>query len=217
MVWFKPATGSKVVEDWERSSPLSDYNGDTDKATIITGSNVLEGDKSIEWQANSGSDSIINQSGVDANPKKGDTFSCLFNQENSGENFALIFGAQDTNNYYAAVLFDVISEIRIQRYDSGSETTLASSSNGISTGQTYEVVVKWHNGTDLGDNTIEMQVYEWDDANFERTSNTVMSSSLTTTDSTYASETGFGFGSGGSSSVNGYIDWLVTDPPGGDP
>ena len=116
--------GGTVVEDWEGSSPLSDWSGDTGDATVAD-SNYYEGSHSV--QATSSNYSvIITKDGTDYGPA--DTpFSVYIHNQDNPRHGGIAFGGQNSNGYSGFsgyVATHSPDYLYLYRYDSGSRTEL---------------------------------------------------------------------------------------------
>jgi tellurite resistance-related uncharacterized protein len=91
------ASGTTVVEDFERSDPLADYGARTGLYSVTT-STVYEGGQAL---VNDGGDfgSAVSTSGLDAYPSRGDEFDYRFNNA-ADDNFVAchFFAQSETDN-----------------------------------------------------------------------------------------------------------------------
>jgi len=174
-----------IVDDYE-DGDISEYAGDTGNASIIS-SDPLEGSNSLEHTQDAGS-VVFSTSGLANYPQQGQNFACLTEARN-GDGATPCYGLEDTNNFYAVSVEVSSNRLRFFEVDGGSLTVTLLATPTLSGGQVYDVDVQWQS-----DNTHNIELYEWDEANFERGSS-VASGSIS---STAASGTGIGFRGGGS-------------------
>jgi len=213
-----------VVDDFEDNN-LNEWSNTANVA--ITATSVLEGQHSLQITSSVSSAGSrpfsLQGDGLESYPQKGDKFSC-FLFEGSGPDSvipAFSFGVADnTNGIDGYEIFHQPaidpSEIGIRRLDDGTATVLDNPDvSGLSTDQTYEFEIQWHDGSGAEpDNTIELTIYETNES--ANLSDELGRSSeifnTTVSDSTYASNRGIGI-SNGSGDVNGEnrIDryWLL--------
>ena len=182
---FEPADG-------DPAGPYDDGDNLETYYTIHTGdfersdSDPIKDDFSLSRTETAGGDGsfIISRpgDGLPTYPDPGESVSAIIDGQDQFP--GLIAGCPDTDQVdgYALLIRD--GDIRFRRYDNGSATTLATSSDSISDFP-VEGVVK---PPGEGDDNVQASVYELDD-NLERDGQVV---SFDETDDTYDGERGFG-------------------------
>ena len=185
--------GPTVVEDFERSSPLSEYGGET--GLFDTTGSAYEGEQALE--NDSGSFGGVNStSGLDTYPERGDEVHAYF--DNAGdENFATfnLFSQaeEDDPDRYSVGISGVSGDLTLWKTENGSIDTLDSSSLSDTTSGWYRVEIT----TDSS--TVSADLYDADsDAHL---------ASVSASDSTFTSG-GIGFRSAGNGEV---FDYVVID------
>lgn len=119
--------GTTVVEDWEGSTPLSNWSGDTG-GVGVGNYNRYEGSRSVQAPSSDYS-VLITKDGTDYGPA--DTpFSVYIHNRDTYQTAGIAFGGQNNNGYggfsgYAATYSP--DYLYLYRYDSGSRTRLGSS------------------------------------------------------------------------------------------
>ena len=186
--------GPTVVEDFERSSPLNEYGGETGLFGT-TSSPTYEGSQALE--NDSGSFGGVNStSGLDTYPERGDEVHAYFNNA-SGDNFVtfnLFSQAEaDDPDRYAIGLSGVSGDLTLWKTENGSIDTLDSSSLSDTTSGWYRVEIT----TDSS--TVSADLY--DDSSDDHLA------SVSASDSTFSSG-GIGFRSAGNGEV---FDYVVID------
>lgn len=181
-----------LYEDQEKT--LNDYyTGDTSVISRNKDTPVAQGNYSLKKSNSNTGGVIISQTGLNRYPSKGDVFrTSHYVSSSSGayRNSTVIFGAQDTNNYYEVKVapsedtFYNWAGFSITKKSGGDRTTLQRSLPGMSDDKWYTVEIKWHDGSgSKSDNTIVATLIE----------NGAEASSLTASDSEFSDETGFGW------------------------
>jgi hypothetical protein len=98
----------KIVDNFE-DAPTGPYGTTDTISTYYTGntsfysrsgSNVFEGTKCLNHNATNGTEKIISTSGLPNYPVVGDIFSCHVRTGRSGSDSHVLFGVQDSSNYY---------------------------------------------------------------------------------------------------------------------
>jgi len=165
--------GTTVVEDWEGSSPLSDWSGDTGGVKVAD-FYYYEGSHSVFSKSGYG-DNIITKDGTNYGPA--DTpFSVYIHNRDDTNPGGIAFGGQNSNGRggfsgYSAVSYGYGS-LYFFRYDSGSRTSLRYTSSADLT-EFRVVLSEWKSG---GSMTMEL-----------RDLNGNVKDTLSTTDGTYGS------------------------------
>ena len=191
------AIPDSVVEDFEQYEPAGtdtlqdNYDSDDEFGRWdIETTNPLEGDQSLHTDGFSINHRLVSTSGLTDYPERGDSMACLFRPIDDGLNptGAIIFGAQDLDNFYFVELSSPSFSIRIMEND--SQTTLEEDDEtGFELDQTYDINIDWNENDE-----IVATLFEWDGE--ERGQELT---SISTTESTFANETGIGFAPGGTS------------------
>ena len=118
---------SSVIEDWEGSSPISNWSGDTGSFATQQ-STVYEGSTAVEWT--SGGEDSITKDGVTVAPSDTPISGHFWNDSNGNE-LGLVFGAQSTAGNSSLDCYetfvDTNGKFRLYRQDNGSESELAAS------------------------------------------------------------------------------------------
>lgn len=117
-------TGRTVYEDFERSTPISDYVGDTGEFGTSTAT-VYHGDTAVTHNGATGTDHNIVTTSLSDLPS--DPFKIRSqvrsDKANSGagglDRVGVIFGAADTNNFFAAQLWPESGDLDIIQVDGG--------------------------------------------------------------------------------------------------
>lgn len=184
---------SQTIDGFE-DDDLDEYDGHTGSYTTQS-SVVHDGGFAAEGTAGGDATVIHSTSGLADYPEQGDTFSAWMRSEafeGGGDHVATLFGVQDSDNYYRAIITG--NEYLLQVRDGGSLSTIDSVSASPSAGSWYRVEVDWQ-----ADGTIVATFY--DDAGTEV-------ANLSGTDSTFTSG-GIGFDTHGlatSGNNTGYYD-----------
>ena len=159
-----------LVEDWSRSQPLNDYEGDVSDYTIIS-NGAFQGDN----YATTDSFARIDSSNRPNIPSQGDVFSCRVRRPSSGEGLGgFCWGTQgfDTDvSGYELIIFN--QDFILRRIDSGSVTTIATETTSIPENEWLKMITDW--GVD-GEITCTLLNEDLDEI-----------SSISTTDDTYTS------------------------------
>jgi len=212
VVWSSaPDIPQAIVDDFE-DNDLTEWS---DTSNIqITSTTALEGTYSLEitGRLDSNRPYSLSGDGLDYYPQKGDKFSALLWQDSNDTLPGYCWGV-DTNtnglNGYSVIHHPNNNEIVIYRLDDGSLTQIFRPSVTLSTNQTYEYEIQWHDGSgSQSDNTIEVTIYETDET-ADLTSNLGRASEIyndTVTDSTYPTNTGISLDNASSVSGDSRID-----------
>ena len=180
-----------VVEDFERSNPLSEYGGstglfDTTSSPVYEGSQALVNDGGSFGGVNS-------TSGLDTYPERGDDVTVYFNNA-SGDNFVAfnLFSQAEVDNpdRYSIGLSGVSGDLTLWKTEGGSIDTLDSSPPSSTTAGWYRVEISTDSSTvsaDLYDDSSDTHL-----------------ASVSASDSTFSSG-GIGFRSAGNGEVFDYV------------
>lgn len=164
--------GTTVVEDWEGSSPLSDWSGDTG-GVEVGNYNRYEGSYSVRGTYGSGIN-VITKDGTDYGTA--DTpFSVYIHAQNDSDYGGIVFGGENSNGFNGFsgyVTYYGSATLYFSRYDSGSRTILANTSSTAPT-EFRLVLSEWKSD---GSMTVEARDL---DGNVKAT--------VSTTDGTYGS------------------------------
>jgi hypothetical protein len=137
-----------VIENWERTSPLDEYTGDTGEVTIQS-STVQDGSNAAEINAGQYQVFSAEGSGLQNYPSQGDVFAFWHNFP-SGARPRFIYGFQDSSNYYYVELDDRNDTLKLVKVDGGSETTLDGASVAFDNNAWVQTKVEWRtNGRQL--------------------------------------------------------------------
>jgi len=163
---------SSVIEDWEGSSPLSDWSGNTGSFGTQQ-STVYEGSTAVEWTG--GGEVSITKDGLTVAPADTPVSGHFYNSSSSDET-GLVFGAQSTARDSSLDCYEVFlnhdGNVNLYKQNSGSETTLAETSvSNITDGWTKQTL-DWQS-----DGTISITI----------TDTTGSTTTISATDSTYTS------------------------------
>ena len=140
--------GTGVIEDWEGSSPLSDWSGDTGSFGIQQ-STVYEGSTALKCTDNA--QLSITKDGLTVAPADTPVSGHFYNSSSSDE-VGLVFGAQSTAGNSSLDCYEVFlnhnGNLRLFEQSSGSETTLAGTSvSNVTDGWTKQTVDWQSDGT----------------------------------------------------------------------
>ena len=205
------------VDDFD-DQDLSEYTVVGGDIFGIDTSNPIEGSASLAVtnagnETDASADLIMSDpgDGLDNYPSKGDIFS-VYAYEPGGENTLPMCGfggSKDDVTGYSLSWFPSSLDIRIRRIDGqGNPTDIASDKSSVYAdhiGETVELEGEWHDGSGSEpEDTIVYRVYELD-SNLNRGSQ--IGNTITTTDSSYASQEGVFFSPASSDPENGlYAD-----------
>lgn len=127
----------KYIDGFE-DNDIAEYTGDTGVFSTVT-SPVYADSYSLEASASTGT--IIN---VDDTVTPGSVLH-VRNYLNSGAVAGTIFGIQDANNYYSAVVDSSLNELRLEKNDDGSTSTVGSTASvSVPTGSWLDLEIQWH-------------------------------------------------------------------------
>ena len=185
--------GPTVLESFDSES-LADYNGDPGEFTFTTspawsGSalTVDGGGVSQIWTTSKGSFS------------KGEEATLYIQTTNaSANNQEIDFALSDANNHYRAQVDWANSTLRLRVVDGGNSSVLSSTGFSFSTGTWYVLRITRHDSSSGTNNQIIVAM--------EQTGGSEIAS-ISATDSTHASATGFGFADAAASGI--FFDELV--------
>jgi len=134
---------STIVDDFEDGN-ISEYGGDTGKYSVVS-SPTASGSRSLEFNAN-GFASIASTSGLNTYPSQGDTFRCRVRIDENDDSSQVYWAAQsavsDPDGYKWSIQISNSSFSFIKR-ESGSNTTLTSTTVTPPTGEFLDVEVDW--------------------------------------------------------------------------
>ena len=184
---------------------LDNFTGDTNNFSIET-SPTITTDRCLQYSGQNDSDErIISQSGLNRYPARGEQFSLYVNTDDNGPRPRLLFGVENSDNYYQISLFPDISndQLRLLRVEDGSSTTLAEDDANINESAWFEIEVDWQESND-----ITVRAYEVDQDNGSRQQ---MLNEISANDGTYSDETGIGLETGSANGVASISDWRITD------
>ena len=144
--------------------------------------------------------------GLNSYPQKGDIFQSYFYNPSSGgaRRPAIIYGGQDTDNYYQFANRDDDNEIRFRPIKDGSANNVGTTSATIPTDEWYVMRVEWHDGS--GSESEDTHIGQiWSiDGNGDLDS---MIAETTMTDSDFAGARGAGIGANSDDDgVDAYAD-----------
>ena len=146
VVWEGVEIPDSVVEDWERQSPLDDYEGDVSDFSVIEG-DAFEGDN----YATAEGFSRIASSNLPNIPSPGNQFACRVRKESESTDIAgLCWATQDFDTEslgYEAYVFE--DDFRLRRIDGGDQTTLAETTVSIPANEWLTVLIEWQNGGEI--------------------------------------------------------------------
>ena len=132
MVEIGSAIPDRVVEDWERSSPLNDYIGDTSGWSITT-TDVIEGDQALAQDGATGGDIIHTNNSIEGSPpQRGENVACLRraddNDDSDATGFLLLDDDEwmDNNELSGYYPRHQDGDLQLFRLDDGSLTLLDS-------------------------------------------------------------------------------------------
>ena len=178
------AEGPTVIEGFERSDPLADYNNASNGS--ITQNTPLDGSKSLLHDGSSYKSGLIWTTSIADLPSQGDSFAYRTRGSGSNVQAAVAFGVQDFDNYYIVILRGEGSDkFILRKVSGGSEIGLATTStNDVPGSERFDFSVSWGSSGEL---TVSADSL---DSSFA-------TSSLTATDTDYPSG-GIGFAAWGS-------------------
>jgi hypothetical protein len=128
-----------VVEDFERSSPLGDYSGDTGAGTIVA-TPVEHGSNALELASGN---RIISTSGLPDYPAAGDEFE-FYIYPTSGQVGRFLFGVQDASNWFGVAANPDADAVRLLKLDGGAPVeVLASADTAVATGEYLFGQINW--------------------------------------------------------------------------
>ena len=117
-------TGSSVIEDWEGSTPLSNWSGD-DGSFTTQQSTVYEGSTALECTTTS--EVSITKDGLTVAPEDTPVSGYFWNKSGT-DSIGMVFGAQSAAENSSLDCYEVFvndaENFRLYRQSSGSETTL---------------------------------------------------------------------------------------------
>lgn len=197
------AIPDSVVEDFERTSPLDDYGGDTGSFSVQQ-TDVYEGDDAL---LGSSTGIIASTSGLPSYPSQGEIFSARVAAA-GGNDVSLGYAAQSESGsssfsgYTLAVDFSS-NNLTLRRWDNGTPTTLSQvNTDSLSTDTWYEPRVEW--GTD-DSHICELSDTDGSLVNENATS---VSNQISVTDGNYTSG-GAAWRNGGAGSADVYGDYYI--------
>jgi len=164
--------GTTVVEDWEGSSPLSDWSGDIGSFTVQQ-STVYEGSTAVE--CTEAAKSSITKDGLTVAPEDTPVSGYFYNKSGTDET-GILFGAQsaagnDSLDCYEASV-NSSEYVALFKKSSGGNTTLVYESVSNVTGGWTKLTVDWQS-----DGTISVTF----------TDKTGTTTTISATDTTYSS------------------------------
>lgn len=162
-------TSATVFEDFERSTPLSDYAGDTTEYATTT-SAVYHNDTALHYNSSTTNTrhEIVSTTGLSDYPS--DPF-VMDVQVRSSESYdgstditrvGPIFGAADTSNFFTAQLWPKSGDFDIVKYDAGAQNTISTESSGLGS-NTYPGSEWWRMRIDVDEgrsDTIVARLYD---------------------------------------------------------
>lgn len=140
-VKFETDTSTSLLFlDGFEDGDISEYSGDTGTFSVQTAT-VYEGSNALEAAASTGE--IIN---TDDTIENGSRLHARFHMD-SGTSAGLMFGVDNTDNYYNAILDSSSGEIRLELTEGGSTSTVGSTSVTVPTSEWVHVELDWqHDG-----------------------------------------------------------------------
>lgn len=165
-------TTTTVFEDWERSSPLGDYSGDTGQFATTT-STLFYGDTALDYNTSTtGTKHRVVSTTLDDLPSQPFVLNAQIRSDTANtqsspgdDSIGVIFGASDTSNLFEAVLKPEKSNFTLNEIDSGSLTYIADESSGLGT-ETYDGDEWWRIKVDVDegrDDPIICTLYDQND------------------------------------------------------
>jgi hypothetical protein len=143
-----PFTSTGPIDDFE-DADITEYTGDKNSYTTQT-SRVFEKTTALKMGNDDGAGhQIFSTSGLPRYPSAGDTFAFRTYIENSISEMAMLFGVQDSSNYYRARVIKSANEIAIGKVVGGSSTNLDFAAASIPTGEWIRGIVEWTNSNEL--------------------------------------------------------------------
>lgn len=137
-------TISEVLDSFE-DGDIAEYGGDTGDFSVGT-TLVYDGSNALENSSSGGTHSII--ATTDITTRQGETYDYRVRSDSGSDRCGLFIGAQDESGAsggsgYSCRVTPGGDDIRINRRDNGSITTIANGTLSLNTGEWYRVIVDW--------------------------------------------------------------------------
>jgi len=167
---------------YESGEGIADYySGDTGSFGLTT-SNVGEATQALQQDHPSQGDFIVSEPGDGLNryPQQDERFACLLRDPQPLP--SMLFGATISGvevSGYSVGTNGASDELRIYRWDGGSNTKISSTPASLSEDDWYDYEVEWES-----DGSMTARVFDWDETNEERGSE-IASTSTTDTNHTF--------------------------------
>lgn len=156
-------TTPTVIEDWDSSNPLTDWNGETGECTIST-SVYQSGGQALVMGGSWMTTIWASSADLNAVPSQGDRFEYYIRHETASSQCDAWteFARQDSNNYYSIYTDANANSFKIRKTSAGTDTVLAETPFTYSANTWYKVEVEWDDGATFGGvaGDITARIYE---------------------------------------------------------
>lgn len=143
------AGSGSVIEDWERNTPIQDYNGSTGSMRLVETKGVTSGDRAMRMDPGANFAYSLPGDGLPNYPSSGESFKVDI-KPGEGSIATFAFGVQSLSDYYAVKLSQENSRVIFDLVENGAadNSFRKTKSMSIVADTFYEIGVNWEKQTD---------------------------------------------------------------------